>query len=248
MTVILKIMEIQPPHPTISYLISTQPQIPTWQRPIDKSHVQVLCEFQKKYIRKHRCIFNPHNIVLCLYNKVYWILDGQHRSEMWKVLCEQRIIPPDQTIKCVYYECKTEDEMIELYENLNNIKNYNPSLNDEGFVLSITPQTKNCLQYITDEMTSRFSRQISRAIRPSAPRFNIDIMQKIIREEGLHERYSGEVIMDELLAWNDEWGRTLPENKLNDCVDGFYLPCSINSKHASCKWVHFLAERLRLRS
>lgn len=241
-------MEIPSPHPTISYLISTRPQIPLWQRPIDRSHVQILCEFQKKYIQKHRCIFNPHNIVLCLFNKVYWILDGQHRSEMWKLLCEQRFISPLQTIKCVYYECKNEREMIELYENLNNVKSYNPSLNDEGIVLSITSETKDCLQYIIDQMTARFSKQISSSLRAPAPKFNITVMERLIRDERLHEIYSGEVIMDEILAWNDEWGRQLPENKLNDCLDGFYLPCSINSKHATCKWVHFLAQRLHSRS
>lgn len=162
---------------------------------------------------------------------------------MWKQLYEEGIIS-DIHINYVLYQCRTEAEMVELYENLNRVKSYNASLNDDGTIQEITPQTKGCLQYIINEMSTRFGRQISTTLRPNAPKFNMSLLEAAIRDTKLHEVFRGEEIMDAILSWNDEWGRTLTGNKLRGCVDGFYLPCSDGGRHAHCKWVYTLCSRM----
>lgn len=110
------------------------------QRQINNGRVIELMDVQRNYYQKHHKTY-PIEIRLVKLNNIYYLADGQHRSEMLKRFqSEADPIFTRLSVELKTYDCENNVELaISNYEIINNVYTDNPRLKKGKFLPSIPP-------------------------------------------------------------------------------------------------------------
>ena len=92
--------------------------IPEFQRLLDLEKVHNMIIRYKKDGESFRFLTNYIQLI-CIDNNKYLVLDGQHRLNMYEKLVEEKVINDETTILVNIINETNEDEIYELYKNLN---------------------------------------------------------------------------------------------------------------------------------
>ncbi len=175
-------------------LLELNPGVPYIQRPIDDDRVEKYFNTIKNHYELNNEIkfLNPIHIAVCTGNK-FLILDGQHRFLAYQKIYEEKKFNfknhSDQffNVLLILYYCKTENEMINIFNGLNDY--YYTS----GLILSEEEIDKT--NNLSDYFHKKYGCFYSRSKRPRFPNVCFEELVKKLREENPNKN-SNQIIND----------------------------------------------------
>lgn len=138
------------------------------QRNVDPNHVEELLDFQMNYEKKYQEYSMIAPLVLGLYNKEYYIVDGQHRTEVLKKL------PKDCKFLLTVLEADTYEELVSFVNLVN--------LNTKPYVQTKSSFIKDVEAYLL----KMFKEYAKNTDKPRIPHFNPNSIVKKMNELDLN--------------------------------------------------------------
>ena len=147
--------------------------VPSFQRLLDKDYVEYLCEDQINEYNKYGAISALQSITCALFNDKMYILDGQHRIEMFRRLKEKNVNLSKSIIPVIIYNIDTKEELKEYYNRINKHHPINPLQLDENWVSN---------KYFFEWFPEKFKIYIKKTNLCKCPHFNMDNMMNHFKQ------------------------------------------------------------------
>jgi hypothetical protein len=147
--------------------------IPDIQRIIDDDHVKSLYDFQIEYYASKFKFSNNGVISIAILNNVEYVIDGQHRLKMFTMLSAEfpeRVVQ----INVDYFECKSEQDMEELFKYINNSK---PSM-----IYKMKTDVYKSINIIMKYIGITYKNYIKSSDKPQRPFMNLAAIESRLAE------------------------------------------------------------------
>ena len=231
--------------PNVVYISAQQfiteiyPSIVPWhqQRVINMDHVKTLFLYQQNLLSKGLAPIVVGCFSTCIINNTRYLVDGQHRLEMLKLLYNDDANCLNNTIICIQeFQCVNMLEGESIYLLANNTYNVNSSICNNEVIPNLSLATRDVANEVVDSLKSIFGMFIQNG-KPSAPYIDIGTFVQELNKSGIISRKTSGEIVEAIIAANNNY-KIILQNKSNDqykrCSTGFVLPYM----EPKCRWIN----------
>lgn len=143
----------------------------TFQRPIDKDHLQVFTDNELKFYEKYGRYSSSINLIkIAKLKDKYFILDGQHRLEFYRNREGVDKIP------IIILNIETHEEYVDYFKNINSNKPVVLYDEDLDFII---------LNKFAKFLNDKFPKYIKTSKKPNYTNFNLDSMKKYFKDRNI---------------------------------------------------------------
>jgi hypothetical protein len=194
--------------------------IPSCQRLLNSKYIEELCGDQIKEYNNFGMLSALQSITCALYNCKMYILDGQHRIQMFKNLKEKGFNLSKSLIPVVIYNVKTIEELTDYFNRINKHNPINPLQLNEDWI-----QGKSFFKWFGEEFIKYFSDKDN----CRCPNFNMnDMMNRFSQFEILKKISNINIFIEYVKKLN----KHLVENR--DSIQNNQLQSDISIKFEKC--------------
>lgn len=196
---------------------------------------------QKQY--QHRITFGsfvfPGSIVIAEYCGQWYLVDGQHRSQMLKEIAHESPDVKAANINVERYLCGNNLPLLQsIYAMANDRYIFNGTLNAEGKIFA----TNDVAQIIVRWLQNKYPLQVGSTL---APKLDCNILMKFINESCKVNSGNANIVCNLIETANLEFSQILSTTnavQYERCLrlSGFFLPY----KQAKCRWMNEILVKL----